>query len=89
MEELFHHFRYLSLLSLLSLLTTHLAPPISSSHRSSPRKPRAQGCTHHTVKVYLNGKRLPVTSFSSYIDLFLGPKLGGVPRVSTSIQHAQ
>ena len=33
------------------------------------------GVTHHSVKVYLNGKRLPVNNFSNYVDLFLGPKL--------------
>ena len=40
------------------------------------------GCTHSSVKVYLNGKRLPTSNFSQYIDLFLGPKLaaGSLPR---------
>ena len=39
------------------------------------------GCTHHSVKVYLNGKRISTNNFSNYVDLFLGPKLGGSPRV--------
>eukprot|EP00967_Tisochrysis_lutea_P091945 scaffold132354_cov32-Tisochrysis_lutea.AAC.4 len=41
------------------------------------------GCTHASVKVYLNGTRLPVNDFKSYIDLFLGPKQApdAVPRV--------
>ena len=34
------------------------------------------GCTHHTVKVYLNNKRISTSSFGSYVDLFLGPKMG-------------
>ena len=38
------------------------------------------GCTHHTVKVYLNGKRLATNNFSNYVDLFLGPKVAGLPR---------
>ena len=38
------------------------------------------GCTHHSVKVYLNGKRIATNNFSNYVDLFLGPKLGGLPR---------
>ena len=33
------------------------------------------GVTHHSVKVYLNGKRIAVNNFSNYVDLFLGPKL--------------
>ncbi|MEW5319559.1 MAG: hypothetical protein WDW38_010704 [Sanguina aurantia] len=32
-------------------------------------------------KIFLNGERLPIKSFSDYIDLYLGPKEGGVPRV--------
>ena len=41
------------------------------------------GCTHSSVKVYLNGKKLPVADFKSYVDLFLGPKQAAdaVPRV--------
>ena len=39
------------------------------------------GCTHHSVKVYLNGKRIATNNFSNYVDLFLGPKIGGSPRV--------
>ena len=39
------------------------------------------GCTHSSVKVYLNGKRISVNNFSNYVDLFLGPKMGGSPRV--------
>ena len=31
------------------------------------------------------GKRLGVTSFSSYCDLFRGPKIGGAPRVSEKV----
>ncbi|MEW5304966.1 MAG: hypothetical protein WDW36_007539 [Sanguina aurantia] len=33
------------------------------------------------TKIFLNGERLPIKSFSDYIDLYLGPKEGGVPRV--------
>eukprot|EP00775_Hariotina_reticulata_P006914 gene6914-7130_t len=33
------------------------------------------------VKVYLNGTRLPIKSFSDYVDLYLGPKDNGVPRI--------
>ncbi|GAB4817907.1 hypothetical protein N2152v2_004953 [Parachlorella kessleri] len=33
------------------------------------------------VKVYLNGKKVPVKSFQDYVDLYLGPKDTGVPRV--------
>jgi len=43
------------------------------------------GCTHHTVKVYLNGRRITTNSFSGYTDLFLGPKVGGQPRVSEKV----
>ena len=41
------------------------------------------GCTPSSVKVYLNGKRLPVNDFKSYIDLYLGPKQAAdaIPRV--------
>jgi len=41
------------------------------------------GITHHSVKVFLNGKRVPVNNFQRYIDLYLGPKLaaGSLPRV--------
>jgi DNA topoisomerase II len=33
------------------------------------------------VKVYFNGDRLPIKDFQSYVDLYLGPKDSGVPRV--------
>lgn len=32
-------------------------------------------------QVFLNGTRLPIKSFSDYVDLYLGPKDDGVPRV--------
>lgn len=32
-------------------------------------------------QVYCNGKRVPIKSFQDYVDLYLGPKDGGVPRV--------
>ena len=40
------------------------------------------GCTHSSVKVFLNGKKLPTNNFSNYVDLFLGHKLaaGSLPR---------
>lgn len=31
--------------------------------------------------MYLNGKRVPIKSFQDYVELYLGPKDGGVPRV--------
>jgi DNA topoisomerase II len=41
------------------------------------------GILGKTVKVYLNGQRLPIKDFQSYIDLYLGPRSeeGAVPRV--------
>ncbi|GAX77591.1 hypothetical protein CEUSTIGMA_g5035.t1 [Chlamydomonas eustigma] len=33
------------------------------------------------VKVFLNGLRLPVKNFSDYVDMYLGPKENGVPRI--------
>jgi DNA topoisomerase-2 len=39
------------------------------------------GVLGKTVKVYLNGERLPVKSYADYVDLYLGPKEAGVPRV--------
>ena len=33
------------------------------------------------AQVYLNGKRIATNNFSNYVDLFLGPKIGGSPRV--------
>lgn len=32
-------------------------------------------------QVYLNGERLPVRCFADYVDLYLGPRDNGVPRV--------
>lgn len=34
-----------------------------------------------TVQVYLNGTRLGIKTFSEYVDLYLGPKENGVPRI--------
>ena len=50
------------------------------------------GCTHHTVKVYLNGKRVAINNFSNYVDLFLGPKAlagtaGSSPRVFEKVSE--
>ncbi|GFH18390.1 DNA topoisomerase 2 [Haematococcus lacustris] len=39
------------------------------------------GILGKTCKVYLNGERLGVKSFSEYVDLYLGPKEGGAARV--------
>ena len=46
------------------------------------------GCTHHTVKVYLNDKRISINNFSNYVDLFLGPKAGPTasPRVFEKVR---
>ena len=33
------------------------------------------------VKVYFNGQRLAVRSFKDYVNLYLGPKEQGAPRV--------
>ena len=43
------------------------------------------GVSHHSVKVWLNGKRLAINNFSNYVDLYLGPKVGGTPRVSEKV----
>ena len=43
------------------------------------------GCTHQSVKVYLNGKKLPANKFADYVDLYLGPKVGGSPRCSEKV----
>lgn len=32
-------------------------------------------------QVFLNGQRLSIKSFSDYVDLYLGPKDGGIARV--------
>jgi hypothetical protein len=32
-------------------------------------------------QVYLNGQRLPVKNFTDYVDMYLGPKENGVPRI--------
>eukprot|EP00201_Polytomella_parva_P007132 CAMPEP_0175084448 /NCGR_PEP_ID=MMETSP0052_2-20121109/28066_1 /TAXON_ID=51329 ORGANISM="Polytomella parva, Strain SAG 63-3" /NCGR_SAMPLE_ID=MMETSP0052_2 /ASSEMBLY_ACC=CAM_ASM_000194 /LENGTH=1591 /DNA_ID=CAMNT_0016356255 /DNA_START=27 /DNA_END=4799 /DNA_ORIENTATION=- len=39
------------------------------------------GILGKTTKVYLNGQQIPVKSFSDYVDLFLGPKDSGPPRL--------
>lgn len=31
--------------------------------------------------MFLNGERLPIKSFVDYVDMYLGPKESGVPRV--------
>ncbi len=38
-------------------------------------------CMCVCTKVFWNGERLPIKSFSEYVDLYLGPKEAGVPRV--------
>ena len=44
------------------------------------------GCTHQSVKVYLNGKKLPANKFADYVDLYL--KVGGSPRCSEKVTIA-
>ncbi|KAL4420378.1 hypothetical protein ABPG77_002318 [Micractinium sp. CCAP 211/92] len=39
------------------------------------------GILGKTVKVYYNGTRLKCKTFQEYVELYLGPKDGGVPRV--------
>ncbi|KAI7839009.1 hypothetical protein COHA_007248 [Chlorella ohadii] len=39
------------------------------------------GILGKTVKVYLNGTRLKVKTFQEYVEMYLGPKESGVPRV--------
>lgn len=39
------------------------------------------GVLGKTVKVYLNGARLPIKSFPEYVERYLGPKEGGTARV--------
>jgi len=39
------------------------------------------GVLGKTAKVYLNGEKLPVKSFEDYVDLYLGKKSEGAPRV--------
>eukprot|EP00803_Ostreobium_quekettii_P008948 evm.model.scf_153.13 EVM.evm.TU.scf_153.13 scf_153:119338-130787(-) len=43
------------------------------------------GVLGKTVKVYFNDDRIPVRSFDDYVDMFLGPKDEGAPRVSQKI----
>lgn len=41
------------------------------------------GCTDKSVKIYLDGERVPVSDFKSYVDLYIGTKgaEGAKPRV--------
>jgi hypothetical protein len=35
----------------------------------------------HLAQVLLNGSRLPVKAFQDYVELYVGPKDNGVPRI--------
>lgn len=39
------------------------------------------GVLGSSVKVYYNGERLPIKTFQDYVNLYLGPKDTGAPRV--------
>jgi DNA topoisomerase II len=43
------------------------------------------GVLGSTVKVYYNGQRLAVKTFQDYVNLYLGPKDNGVPRVHEKV----
>ena len=47
------------------------------------------GCTDRTVKVYLDGERVPVADFKSYVDLYIGAKgsEGAKPRVYEKVSE--
>jgi DNA topoisomerase II len=38
-----------------------------------------------SVKVYYNGQRLAVKNFQDYVNLYLGPKENGIPRVHEKV----
>ena len=42
---------------------------------------RARPDPLHCLQVLLNGTRIGVKSFQDYVDLYLGPKENGVPRI--------
>lgn len=58
---------------------THLEPDTVALMRR--RVYDLAGVLGKSVKVYLNDLRLPIKQFQDYVDLYLGPKENGVPRI--------
>ena len=63
-------------LSALGLRAPSLTVPVLP-----PFPPPASATLPHTPQVFYNGQRLKVKTFQEYVDMYLGPKDAGVPRV--------